>query len=276
MSVVPPPPAGEEAAAASHGTQEGEEARLQQPPSALQAAATLPEAADNRNGSSGPVAAGGAAASGLAGLLSSEAVGKLCLLGVALLWGSYNPMLRLLYSQDGPPGPVAIMLFRGVLQAGVLVAIYTWKSNSSSAGSSSSSSDGSSSNGSSTSSSNGNAGSVTALQPAAPAAASTSGGGASASDSSSLVPAWALRLSSKMSFTAIGALELGTWLFLATGIQVGYGEGEERQGGPGSGGMGKPMHICIRRRLSPGPSTHHPCPCLSSPTLSPPACPACC
>jgi drug/metabolite transporter (DMT)-like permease len=58
--------------------------------------------------------------------LDGELVGKLCLLVVAAMWGSYNPFLRLLYAQDGPPGPIAIMLFRGVLQACVLVAAYSF------------------------------------------------------------------------------------------------------------------------------------------------------
>lgn len=48
-------------------------------------------------------------------------MGKICLLGVAALWGSYTVSLRLIYSMDGAPGPVVIMLLRGVLQSVALV-----------------------------------------------------------------------------------------------------------------------------------------------------------
>jgi hypothetical protein len=37
-----------------------------------------------------------------------------------------SALSTLLYAQDGPPGPIAIMLFRGVLQACVLVAAYSF------------------------------------------------------------------------------------------------------------------------------------------------------
>lgn len=54
--------------------------------------------------------------------LDQLTIGKLSCLSVALLWGSYSPALRLVYSMDNPPGPVAVMLFRGVLQAMVLLS----------------------------------------------------------------------------------------------------------------------------------------------------------
>jgi drug/metabolite transporter (DMT)-like permease len=151
--------------------------------------------------------------------MSGEAWGKLCLLGVALLWGSYAPFLRLLYSQDGPPGPVAIMLFRGVLQACVLVAAYSLFG---SKATSVSDDDGDASRN----------GSSSGLAPAAglsgqlAAAAGEQGEEAAGSSGTGsknyeLVPGWAQRLSSRISFTGIAATELGLWLFMATAIQVG-------------------------------------------------------
>ncbi len=111
----------------------------------------------------------------------------------------------MLYAQDGPPGPVAVMLFRGVIQASVLLAAYTWATRDTREGGS-------------------QGGSDTQQQqqqqqqqqhPAAEATAEQqqAGGG--------LVPAWAADLASKVPFTAIAASELGLWLFMATGIQVG-------------------------------------------------------
>ena len=125
--------------------------------------------------------------------LDTELVGKLCLLGVAMLWGSYNPMLKMLYAQDGPPGPVMIMVFRGVLQSGVLVAAYLLTSA-------------------------GSAATPQQQQQQAPEAAVEQQDAEGAKPS--LVPAWAQRLASKLPYTALAAAELGTWLFLATGIQV--------------------------------------------------------
>ncbi|PSC75670.1 Drug Metabolite transporter superfamily [Micractinium conductrix] len=117
-------------------------------------------------------------------------------------------MLRLLYSQDGPPGPVAIMLFRGVLQAAVLVTAYSIfgsKGQQAADGSSSSSSEATA-----TSSSNGSA---------AGSSSEGSSGEAGASGSSE-APSFAEALLRRIPFTAIASTELGLWLFLATGIQT--------------------------------------------------------
>jgi hypothetical protein len=47
---------------------------------------------------------------------------KLLLLMTAMLWGSYAPSLRLVFTSPGPPDPIVVMAIRGVLQAAVLVA----------------------------------------------------------------------------------------------------------------------------------------------------------
>jgi drug/metabolite transporter (DMT)-like permease len=133
------------------------------------------------------------------GQLDADLVGKLCLLMVALLWGSYNPMLKVLYAQDGPPGPVAVMLFRGVIQAGVLLAAYTWATRGTS-------NDGSQEAGDSQ---------QQQQQMAAAAAAEQQPG----SSSGGLAGWWADQ-ASNVPFTAIAASELGLWLFMATGIQT--------------------------------------------------------
>ncbi|KAI3428811.1 hypothetical protein D9Q98_007628 [Chlorella vulgaris] len=124
--------------------------------------------------------------------IDPQLAGKLCLLVVAGLWGSYNPFLRLLYSQDGPPGPVAIMLFRGVLQSGVLLAAYAYFNRGS-----------------------GQAGPSGSTDSAAAATADSE-----EDDNSSFVPAWVQRISTRVPYTAVAAAELGTWLFLATAIQT--------------------------------------------------------
>lgn len=137
--------------------------------------------------------------------LDSKVVGMICLLGVAMLKGSYNSMLRLLYAQDGPPGPVAIMLFRGVLQSIVLVAAYLLVAQVTKVKDSEAAAGGDT---------------IAAAEGAAvgmPPPAELPG---TASDGSSLVPAWAQRISSRLPYTAIAASELGLWLFLATAIQV--------------------------------------------------------
>ncbi len=60
--------------------------------------------------------------SGTASLFQG-ALPKLALLGSAFLWGSYAPAVRLLYTSDSPPDSSVIMAVRGILQAGVLVAV---------------------------------------------------------------------------------------------------------------------------------------------------------
>lgn len=47
--------------------------------------------------------------------------GQLCLCGVALLWGSYSPVIRYIYSSPGPPTPAALTAVRTVIQAFVLL-----------------------------------------------------------------------------------------------------------------------------------------------------------
>jgi hypothetical protein len=69
-------------------------------------------AAQGRGGSSGaPVDEAGAGIQG-----------QLALATVALLWGSYSPTLRWLYTLDQPPTPVALTAARTVIQAAVLYA----------------------------------------------------------------------------------------------------------------------------------------------------------
>ena len=46
---------------------------------------------------------------------------QVCVLTVALLWGSYSPAVRLVYSQPGPPVPEVLTAVRALLQAGVLL-----------------------------------------------------------------------------------------------------------------------------------------------------------
>ncbi|KAL3132435.1 hypothetical protein ABBQ32_008992 [Trebouxia sp. C0010 RCD-2024] len=47
----------------------------------------------------------------------SLVAGQLCLGGVAILWGSYSPVVRYIYSCPGPPTPAALTAVRTVLQA---------------------------------------------------------------------------------------------------------------------------------------------------------------
>ena len=47
--------------------------------------------------------------------------GQLCLCGVAILWGSYSPVVRYIYSCPGPPTPAALTAVRTVIQAIVLL-----------------------------------------------------------------------------------------------------------------------------------------------------------
>ena len=48
--------------------------------------------------------------------------GQLCLCGVAILWGSYSPVVRYIYACSGPPSPAALTAVRTVIQAAVLLA----------------------------------------------------------------------------------------------------------------------------------------------------------
>lgn len=47
---------------------------------------------------------------------------QLCLCGVAILWGTYSPVVRYIYACDGPPSPAALTAVRTVIQAAVLLA----------------------------------------------------------------------------------------------------------------------------------------------------------
>ncbi|BDA41739.1 hypothetical protein COCOBI_02-5320 [Coccomyxa sp. Obi] len=55
------------------------------------------------------------------GGLSEVAKGQLCLMGVAMLWGSYGPAIRYVYSLKGPPSAEALTAVKAVLQAVVLL-----------------------------------------------------------------------------------------------------------------------------------------------------------
>eukprot|EP00884_Botryococcus_braunii_P002767 jgi/Botrbrau1/12491/Bobra.0169s0038.1 len=58
-----------------------------------------------------------------AGQADNQSVeGQVALASVALLWGSYSPALRGLYSMDNPPTPVALTAARAFIQAVVLYA----------------------------------------------------------------------------------------------------------------------------------------------------------
>lgn len=48
--------------------------------------------------------------------------GQLCLCGVAILWGSYSPVVRYIYACSGPPTPAALTAVRTVIQAAVLLS----------------------------------------------------------------------------------------------------------------------------------------------------------
>ena len=47
----------------------------------------------------------------------SLVTGQLCLCGVAILWGSYSPVVRYIYSCPGAPTPAALTAVRTVIQA---------------------------------------------------------------------------------------------------------------------------------------------------------------
>lgn len=47
--------------------------------------------------------------------------GQLCLCGVAILWGSYSPVVRYIYACPGPPTPAALTAIRTVIQAVALL-----------------------------------------------------------------------------------------------------------------------------------------------------------
>lgn len=113
----------------------------------------------------------------------------------------------MLYSQDGPPGAVAIMLFRGVLQSGVLVACYSLYSSRSISSASPQEQQQQQQLAAEQEQ-------LAQQQRVQAVEAAVSGGGFS------LVPAWVRRATAKLPLTAVAATELGTWLFLATGIQT--------------------------------------------------------
>lgn len=45
-----------------------------------------------------------------------DGTGPAVLLGVAFLWGTYGPVLKMLYSLPGPPDPAALTAARGIIQ----------------------------------------------------------------------------------------------------------------------------------------------------------------
>lgn len=47
---------------------------------------------------------------------------QLCLCGVAILWGTYSPVVRYIYASKGAPSPAALTAIRTVIQAVVLLA----------------------------------------------------------------------------------------------------------------------------------------------------------
>ena len=51
----------------------------------------------------------------------SLVAGQLCLCGVAILWGSYSPVVRYIYSCPGAPTPAALTAVRTVIQAVALL-----------------------------------------------------------------------------------------------------------------------------------------------------------
>lgn len=48
--------------------------------------------------------------------------GRLTLLTVAFLWGTYSPSVKLLFVLDGPPTPSTFSFFKALLAAGILIA----------------------------------------------------------------------------------------------------------------------------------------------------------
>ena len=53
---------------------------------------------------------------------SNMLAAQLCLCGVAVLWGTYSPVVRFIYASDGPPSPATLTAVRTVIQAAVLLA----------------------------------------------------------------------------------------------------------------------------------------------------------
>ena len=54
---------------------------------------------------------------------NSFVVGNALLLGVAFLWGSYTPMLKVLFEMEGGPTPECVAWIRGSLQAVILCSV---------------------------------------------------------------------------------------------------------------------------------------------------------
>jgi hypothetical protein len=54
---------------------------------------------------------------------NSFVVGNALLLGVAFLWGSYTPMLKVLFELEGGPTPECVAWIRGTLQAIILCSV---------------------------------------------------------------------------------------------------------------------------------------------------------
>ena len=46
---------------------------------------------------------------------------QVCLIAVAVLWGTYSPAYRLIYAQPGPPQPPVLTALRASLQALLLI-----------------------------------------------------------------------------------------------------------------------------------------------------------
>lgn len=57
------------------------------------------------------------------GLAAPDLVGRLALLGVAILWGSYSPSLKTVYSLPVAPDPSSVMLVKGFVSAASLAAL---------------------------------------------------------------------------------------------------------------------------------------------------------
>lgn len=82
---------------------------------------TLQVAAKNSETESQP-AAEEASMADLSGVSKQSLVtGQLCLCGVAILWGSYSPVVRYIYSCPGAPTPAALTAVRTVIQAVALL-----------------------------------------------------------------------------------------------------------------------------------------------------------
>lgn len=127
-------------------------------------------------------------------------IGKLACLGVAFLWGSYAPALRLVYSTDGPPGPIAVMLFRGVLQAAVLVCADALASTRQ------------------RQQQHGELGKPAATAAPVPTAGAGVGAAVGSSGDATGAASWWGQLQAD-NLVLLGGLELGLWNFLATMVQ---------------------------------------------------------